>query len=261
MNQYREQILQAQRTAAMVNLLKKNNYLTAVGANDVVIDHDNIFVPVIRRWYRVEGFRAKEDEQATKTAVSRAASGWLRGAHSNCSAFVMDHVRDEVRVFYGTGSNTDLRSIFSSAVPECVVHNATWEGATYAYNGILSGTILADGFADTFANMKGRECYIACVVIPVNDDEVSEKIRENEALIGRLEQFKSFQRVYGNATRRTEEIPIPEIVRAISLLKDENVFLSNNIGRGFVRSCVRFGAFDKDTYYRFRSSVTFLYAL
>lgn len=97
MNQYREQILQAQRTAAMVNLLKKNNYLTAVGANDVVIDHDNTFVPVIRCWYRVEGFRAKEDEQATKTAVSRAAYGWLRGAHSNCSAFVMDHVRDELQ--------------------------------------------------------------------------------------------------------------------------------------------------------------------
>ena len=32
MNQYREQILQAQKIAAMVNLLKKNNYLTAVGA-------------------------------------------------------------------------------------------------------------------------------------------------------------------------------------------------------------------------------------
>ena len=44
MNQYREQILQAQRTAAMVNLLKKNNYLTAVGVNDVVIDHDNTLV-------------------------------------------------------------------------------------------------------------------------------------------------------------------------------------------------------------------------
>ena len=100
MNQYREQILQAQRTAAMVNLLKKNNYLTAVSANDVVIDHDNTFIPIIRRWYRVEGFRAKEDEQATKAAVSRAAYGWLRGAHSNCSAFVMDHDRDEVRVFY-----------------------------------------------------------------------------------------------------------------------------------------------------------------
>ena len=108
MNQYREQILQAQKTAAIVNLLKKNNYLTAVGANDVVIDHENTFVPVIRHWYRIEGFRAKADEQATKAAVSRAAYGWLRGAHSNCSAFVMDHVRDEVRVFYGTGSNTDI---------------------------------------------------------------------------------------------------------------------------------------------------------
>ena len=77
MNQYREQILQAQKTAAIVNLLKKNNYLTAVGANDVLIDHENTFVPVIRHWYRIEGFRAKADEQATKAAVSRAAYGWL----------------------------------------------------------------------------------------------------------------------------------------------------------------------------------------
>lgn len=250
MNQYREQVLQAQRVAAMVNLLKKNNYLTTVGANDVVIADDNTFVPAIRRWYRMEGFRAKEDEKATKEAVSRAVYGWLRGANSNCSAFVMDRANDEIRVLYGTGNNTDLESIFSSAVPECIVHNAEWEGHSYSYNGILAGTISADGFADTFANMKGRECYIACVVIPVNDDEIWEKIRENEVLIGRLEQFKSFQRVYGNATRRTEEIPIPEIVRAISLLKDENMFLSSNVGRGFVRSCIRFGASDRETYNR-----------
>ena len=250
MDQYRKQILQAKKTAVMVNLLKKNNYLTMVGANNVVIDNDNTFVPVIRRWYQVEGFRAKEDEKATKAAVSRAAYGWLRGANSNCSAFVMDHIKDEVRVFYGTDINTDLEGIFSSVVPECIVHNVVWEGDTYAHNGILSGTISADGIADAFANMQGRECYIACVVIPVNDDEVWEKIRENEALIGRLEPLKSFRRVYGNATRRTEEIPIPEIVHAISLLKDENTFLGSNVGLGFVRCCVRFGASDRDTYYR-----------
>lgn len=250
MNQHREQVLQAQKVAAMVNLLKKNNYLTTVAENNTVIFDENSFVPAIRRWYRIEGFRAKEDEKTTKEAVRRAAYGWLRGANSNCSAFVMDRVSDEIRVLYGTGSNTDLVSIFSSTIPECIVHNAGWEGHTYTYNGILAGTISADGFADTFANMKGRECYIACVVIPVNDDEVCEKIRENEVLIGRLEQFKSFQRVYGNATRRTEEVPIPEIVRAISLLKDENRFLNSNVGRGFARSCIRFGAFDSETYNR-----------
>ena len=196
----------------------------------------------------IEGFRAKEDENETKEAVRRAAYGWLRGANSNCSAFVMDRYDNETRVLYGTGSNTDLQSIFSAAVPECIVQNVDWEGHSYAYNGILSGTITSDGFSDTFANMQGSEFYIACVVIPVNDDEVWEKVRENEVLIRYLEKFKSFQRVYGNATRRTEEIFIPEIVQAILHLKDENMFLSNNMGRGFVRSCIRFGASDRETY-------------
>lgn len=250
MNQYREQAIQAQKAAAMVNLLKKNNYLSAAGANDAVISDGNTFVPTIRRWYRIEGFRAKEDEKATKEAVRRAVYGWLRGANSNCSAFVMDRAGNEIRVLYGTGSNADMTSVFSSAVPECIVHNAEWEGCCYTYNGILTGTISADGFADVFADMKGEKCYVACVVIPVNDDEVWEKIRENEMLIGRLGQFKSYQRVYGNATKRTEEIPVPEIVRAVSLLKDENVFLSSNAGRGFVRSCIRFGAADRETYNR-----------
>lgn len=250
MNQYREQVSQAQKVAAMVNLLKKNNYLTTVGVNDVVIADNNTFVPKIHRWYRVEGFRAKEDEKATGDTLKRAVYGWLRGASSNCSAFVMDHSRDELKVLYGTGINTELVTIFSSVIPECIVHDAGWEGHDYAYNGVLSGTISADGFADAFANMTGRNRYVACIVIPVNDDEIWEKIRENEILIGRLEQFKSFQRVYGNATRRTEEIPIPEIVRALSLLKEENMFLSNNLGRGFVRSCIRFGASDRETYYR-----------
>lgn len=250
MNQYREQVLQAQKLAAMVNLLKKNNYLTTVGRNDIVIADDNTFIPEIHHWYCVEGFRAKEDENATKEAVKRAAYGWLREANSNCSAFVMDRSSNEIRVLYGTGGNTDLTAIFNATVPECIIQYAYWEGHSYAYNGILTGTVSSDGFSDTFANMKGGEFYIACVVIPVNDDEVWEKIRENEVLIGRLEQFKSFQRVYGNATRRTEEISIPEIVHAISLLKGENMFLSNNVGRGFVRSCIRFGASDRETYNR-----------
>lgn len=131
MSQYREQVLQAQKIAAMINLLKKNNYLTTVGSNDVVIANENTFIPAINRWYRIEGFRAKEDEKTTKEAVRRATYGWLRGANSNCSAFVMDRTGEEIKVLYGTGNDTALISIFSSAVPECIVHNAGWEGHSY----------------------------------------------------------------------------------------------------------------------------------
>lgn len=248
MSHYRNQVLQAQRKAEVVNLLKKNNFLSTVNSNDVTISNENTFVPVICNWYRVEGYRAKENEKDTIEALKRAAYGWLRGANSNCSAFVMDRVDGELSVLYGTGNQSDMTAVFSSVVPECIVRNTEWSGHTFNYNGVLSGTVSADNFADTFANMQDADCYVACVVIPVSDEEIWEKIRENEILIGRLEQFKSFQRVYGNATRRTESIPIPEIVRAIAFLKEENQFLSRNIGRGFVRSCVRFGASDAMTY-------------
>lgn len=253
MSQYREQVLEAQRKAAVVNLLKKNHYLTFVNAGDVAAVSTNTFVPAIHRWYRMEGYRAKENENDTKEAIRRAVHGWLRSADANCSVFVMDHVQGKIKVLYGTGGNQDLTSVFSAAVPECVVQNAEWQGHTYAYNGVLSGTIEAENFADTFARMHDVDGYAACVVIPASDDEVWEKISENERLIGYLGQFKSFQRVYGNATRRTEEIPVPEVVRAIALLKEENQFLSHNAGRGFVRSCVRFGAADRAGYERLKS--------
>lgn len=248
MSQYRDQILQAQRNAAVINLLKKNNYLAGVNSADVAIAADNTYVPVIHNWYKIDGYRAKENESDTKDAVKRAAFGWIRGAGSNCSAFVMDRVAGKTTVLYGTGRNNNLKSIFSAVVPECILNNKEWNGHSYNYNGVLSGTISADNFSDSFTKMSCNDCYVACIVVPVSDDEVWEKIRENEILIGRLEQYKTFQRVYGNATRRTEEIPIPEIVRAVSLLKEENQFLSRNVGRGFVRSCIRFGASDRMSY-------------
>lgn len=69
-------------------------------------------------------------------------------------------------------------------------------------------------------------------------------------MIRYLEKYKSFQRVYGNATRRVEETVIPEVARAIEILKEENQFLMRNAGRGFARGCVRFGAEDATTYKR-----------
>lgn len=53
MSHYRDQVLQAQRKAEVVNLLKKNNFLSTVNSNDVTISNENTFVPVIRNWYRV----------------------------------------------------------------------------------------------------------------------------------------------------------------------------------------------------------------
>ena len=82
----------------MINLLKKNNYLAGVNSADVAIAADNTYVPVIHNWYKIDGYRAKENESDTKDAVKRAAFGWIRGAGSNCSAFVMDRVAGKTTV-------------------------------------------------------------------------------------------------------------------------------------------------------------------
>lgn len=252
MDRYRESFLKAQRKAAEVILLKKNNFLNGASANDIVINQ-NTYVPEIHKWYRVDGFRAKESEADSRSAVRNAAFGWLRSANANCSAFVLANVAGEISVLYGTGGSNDTVTVFSSVVPECRIQQTEWSGYSYEFNGLMTGTMASSQLADTLASMQGRDFYVACVVVPASDDEIWDKIRENEAMICYLEEHKAFQRVYGNASRRVEEIPIPEVVRAIAVLKEENQFLTNNAGAGFARSCVRFGASDRDTYRRLAS--------
>ena len=61
-------------------------------------------------------------------------------------------------------------------------------------------------------------------------------------MIAYFSTYKSFQRAYGNASRRIEEVPVPGVVQAIALLKEENDYLEHHMGGGFARTVVKFGA-------------------
>ncbi|MBQ8642508.1 MAG: ATP-binding protein [Clostridia bacterium] len=126
---------------------------------------------------------------------------------------------------------------------------------TCTCSGLLTGTLSADRVADAAAASDIREWYIACVLLPVSDMEVQEKIQENQAMAAWLDPYHSFQRIYGNASRRVEELPEPQIINAVCLLREENEFLMRNMGEGYVRSIVRFGTADRPSWNRLASLI------
>lgn len=252
MDQYRKNYLRAQKKAAEIIMLKNNNYLGDVTSADITVRADVSYVPNIRSWQRIDGYRAKESEEDTENCLKNAAYRWIRSSEGGSSVFIMDKVGGEIAVLYGSGSASNSADIFRSSVPECRVSVTEWKGHTCRYNGVIVGTMSSMHFADSFITMmdNGAGCYVACIAVQAGDEEIWDKVRENESLIRYLEKYKSFQRVYGNATRRVEETVIPEVARAIETLKEENQFLMRNAGRGFARGCVRFGAEDATTYKR-----------
>ncbi len=248
MDQYRSNYIQAQKKAMEVILLKKNSYLANVRSGDVSINSGQFFTPAIRSWKSVEGYRAKENEADTAACLNQAAFSWIRGTQGGCAVFVMDKVQGRTKVLYG--STRAFGDALSSNIPECRITDSRWDGCAYQYNGIMVGTLSSLHIADSFITAETGNCYMACIVIPVEDGEILDKIRENEKILGYLDRYKSYQRTYGNASRRIEEIEIPDVVRAIAILKEENQYLLQNMGKGFARGCIRFGAEDAETFKR-----------
>ncbi|MDO4322170.1 MAG: ATP-binding protein [Lachnospiraceae bacterium] len=254
MDFYRQHFLEAQRLAGQVIQMKKNQYLSSVPADSIRLDA-TAYVPSIRKWYHLKGFRMQTDEEQTMRTLRQSAAEWLRSARSRggAAAFVLSGEEGELNIFYGNGGSTELSGMFGAMLPECEGCLGRWEGAAFAYNGILLGSADAEHIADMAAASEITDYYVSCVVIPAADEEIQEKLAENETILSYLNDYKSFQRVYGTGSRRVEEVPIPEVVRAISLLKEENEYLLRNMGQGFVRSAVRFGAPEASSYRRLES--------
>ena len=249
MNQYMTEMRKAQTIADKILTLKKNRFLDDLPAAGMRIDGRS-FIPEISSWYRLLGFRLNLDDSHTEAVLNRTVSQWLRSSsgNGNSSAFVLMRNGGYISVLYGTG-NADVGSVFTSNLPECRIERVSWIPKCYQYNGILLGTISASGLSDVIAGSNAlTSCYVSCIVVPVPDSEIQETLDDNRRLVAYLESHRSFQRVYGNATRRVEEIPVAEIVQAINVLKEENDFIERNRGGGFVRTAVRFGAVTTSEY-------------
>lgn len=247
MSMLKDNYLKAQAVSDKVALVKKGRFLETVGNNISI--NSNSYVPRIMQWYRLYGFRKKNNEEHTISSLQDTIGEWIRGTtRKGCSAvYTLKKDRGAVSVMYGSGRYDPLH-YFKANIPESEVKTDSWGNCHYQYSGLLTGTIRADRLADVAASSMVDDCYVACIIIPFSDEEIQRKIEENTELISYLDSYKSFQRVYGNASRRVETIYIEKIVNAISILKEENEYLLHNMNAGFVRTAVRFGAQTENDY-------------
>ncbi|MDO4344156.1 MAG: DUF853 family protein [Eubacteriales bacterium] len=253
MDIYRQNFLKAQKIAENIVMLNRNQFLSQ-RAGSIRLDGYS-YVPAVSDWYRLGGFRMKSGEEPARQAAKEAVYEWIRSseAHGNSLAFVIAARDGNLDVFYGSGRSDGAEMFFKRALPECEGTYTGWEGAAYPYNGLLLGTITSEHSSDVIASAGIQDFYAACISIPVPEEDIPERIAENESILSYLNDYKSFRRTYGNASKRVEEVQIPAVVRAISILKEENEYLAENMAGGFARCAVRFGASDAHKYQRLKS--------
>lgn len=238
MDQYRLNYSNAQTLARQVLLIKKNQYLEQLPTQAVHLDQD-AYVPRIRHWFSLEGFRHKADDDKTAQSLLQAADSWLHSAAASGSSrvYAIRKQNQQPQILYG-GSDSDF-SAFSDALPECACQEVHPDSGSWEYSGIVLGTIQAAHLSDAIAASPVSECLVSCVALPLPDSATQDKHAANLRLIAQLDRYKSFQRVFGNASRRIQEIPVEPVVQAIAAIKEENDFLERNMGRGFALAAVR----------------------
>ena len=240
MDYYMRKMQQAQCCADRVVLFSKNNFMQLIGPEPVPLDAD-AWVPDIRHWARLKGFRLKADEAHSEQAMRQAVFQWMNSAGGSAAFAVIKKDRD-LSVLYGSADRAG-ESAFLQNLPECRIEQDAWSPPRCPWAGMVLGTVSAQGLSDAIASSgELHSCYAACVAISVPDDEIQQMLEENRQLLAALEPCKSIQRIYGSATRRTEELPVRNVQEAMALLQEESRFLNRWQGSGFVRTVVRFGA-------------------
>lgn len=252
MNQYNTGMRNASALANRIIQIKGNHYLD--GLAGLFLD-DSAFIPNIRSWIQLQGFRMIDAESSAE-ALKRAAQQWIRSSYRSGipSVFVLSSdMAGILSVHYG---NMSSDGILCSVLPDChAVHQNVWNTEGYRFSGIMLGTLASVNIADTFASADFKGAYISCIAIPVADSVAQDLLAENRRLSAKLTPYKSFQRVYGNSSRRTVDIPVQEVVEALAVLKGESEFLQSNLSDGLVCAAVRFGANDRNEYLRLANMI------
>lgn len=230
----------AQLMARKIVFIKKGNYLNQVP--DFIMDRIS-YMPTITKWFKLGGFRANSNRASTLNHVRSAVNDWIRGTIGTGSDAVYALIRKDgfTSVFYGSNNN-ETESIFKANISECDICESNLSETTFRVNGLFMGTLSSSKIADALIASTIQDFYVACIFTPVADSDVCSIIENDKKYINILDSYKTFQRIYGNSSRRTENIPITSVLQAINVLKEETEYLENNIGKGFVRAMLRYGA-------------------
>lgn len=247
MDQYRRNYVQAEQVARNVLLSRKNHFLDNAAMTAIPLD-GNAYIPHITTWFALNGFRHKADEGSTERSVIAATNNWLHSATASGSSLVYAIKKQDDHLMILYGSNTPDFHTFTDMLPECLYEEIHPDSGMWNCSGILIGTFKANRLADAVGSVSVRDCLVSCISMPLHDSEVQSKLSSNRKLISQLDKYKSFQRFFGNTSRRVQEVPVEAVVRAIAALKEENDLLEKNMGRGFVRAAVRICAQNERDY-------------
>ena len=247
MNQYNTGMRNASVLAKRIVNLKGNRFLNNL--QGITLDA-KAFIPDIRSWTQLHGFRMT-DAQSSQEMLKKAAFQGIRSSFRTGapSVYVLDSNKEGVlSVYYG---NMSVAAALKSTLPDCHTSDCDgWKPDGFRFSGIVIGTLASENMAGTFASAGIKSAYIACTIAPVADSVAQHILAENRRLSATLAPYKSFQRVYGNSSRRVVEMPVQEVVEAIAVLKDECEFLQNHLSEGLACVAVRFGANDRSDFFR-----------
>ena len=238
--------MRALRTAQSVIRTVKGGYLEQLGGS---VSLSGAYLPDLRYFCRIGGFRLTGDEASAERLWNRAAASWFgcTGARSVTSAYILAKDRAGLSVYYGAEQR--IAETPFSGIPECSVTEEAWDvRRPYPFTGVVTGTLAGRHLADLYASSPMQDGYIACVVFPVTDGEIQNRISTDRQLESFLAQYRSVRHVYGTQTQRVEEEPVPEIEEAIALLKEERETMEASQEGGYVRTCIRFGAMTEEDF-------------
>lgn len=245
--------MRALRIARGVSRTVKGGYLEELGEP---VSLRGAYLPDLRYFCRIGGFRLTGDEVSAERLWNRAAASWFgcTGARSVTSAYILAKDRDGLRVYYGAEQRIAENPF--SGIPECSATEEAWNvRRPFSFTGIVTGTLAGRHLADLYASSPVQDGYIASVIFPVSDAEIQSRINADRQLESFLAQYRSVRHVYGTQTQRVEETPVPEIEEAIVLLKEERETMEASQEGGYVRTCIRFGAMTEED---FRSTASIL---
>lgn len=254
MDYMRRKYMEMQELAEKIIAIKKGGCMDGISPSDICLD-SNSYIPSISKWFRLNGFRMNLDRESTKEHLEIAINKWIRSTTGTGSdaAYVIGCNEGQVSFLYGS-NNDDVMSSFSSNVSECNICKVTPALKGFGYNGVFTGTFSANGLADALLAANIKDYYVACIFTPVSDGEIHKLLDTDRLHRNILEEYKTYQIVYGNQSKRIENVSLPVVNQAIEVLKEEMEYIEENIGKGFVRAIVRFGT-DLENDYRLIASI------
>lgn len=240
----------AVKTAKMTVLRMNNSFLD--GALALNIDQ-HALVPKVNEWSRLStlGLPEPDNVQQSESAISHAVSQWLLSADSETRVFAVRKEGHAISVLFGNGQKALETAAKANGLDLGLQAAPAFLCPTYC--GLMLGGCRFIRLADTVAAADNlTNCCVAVVITPASGQETADMLRRGRDLIARLEPYRSVRRVYGDQTRREEEIPVPEVVQALNVLEQECTFLQQNMP-GFVRASLVFGAASQHEFNRLAS--------